>query len=293
MFQKSRHQTGFLSIYGPSVRSQYVGVSTFHLSAWPMPTFAQHPFQQEQTLDLLRQLAAAPQRYESRLFERLYTLLHLSPLDGCTDRWRCITPIELVEDCVDNLTMVLEAMQTRHGHSFRVHLRVLFLPTSVRMDQHVRGTWHRIKARTRPLDWISLEPSTLINNEPKILYDDLSVIRQISYHFKTCLLRLDRQRYIDLLVALRTQPAQQLATYGKVSWSGPRLIVESPFDVEVVGPQDTRRADPARLPECNNLSCVHTCSLVHTTCECKGVRYCSTDCQRDHWPVHRVSCVRK
>ena len=43
----------------------------------------------------------------------------------------------------------------------------------------------------------------------------------------------------------------------------------------------------------NGTACSNCNALIAKKCGCKLVRYCSVECQKQHWPVHKDSCLER
>ena len=203
----------------------------------------------------------------------------------------CVTSLDRAMERLHCLFLAQSKLKEKHGNDLRIHFRVLFNRDRIAAGKVV---WDQIKELVDP--FILLDPQVDMTEERREMWDlHLDTLEVISRgRCPPVLIRLDKTRYQDLLFSVDTNSVQALGQYGNVHRSNSKLVFVTKPWLEIIGPDDHRQAGPElHLSECNNLSCLNKSETIHTRCKCQRVKYCSEVCQRQHWPVHKQTCLSR
>lgn len=254
---------------------------------------------EEKVVSLLEKLEAAPNaRKANKLYERLQGLLVLYPERGVRELFlQCVAVIEDLSSQMKCVELAVPALTRKYGSDVKVAFAVNFTPEDLQYGGP-RAAWRQAQTAICAKPWVSRLQAILMNDLGcvELHPDTLTPMGD----FKTrgeCQIayRIDGTRFRDLQVSLESRPVQKLSLQGDVRKVGSKLmLVDQPC--EIIGPHEECRSGVRcfselnyNIAECNNLSC-EKIDAVCGLCPCKEVRYCSADCQRQHWPIHKQFC---
>lgn len=254
------------------------------------------PEKVEQLLEKLEKLDAAKPK-AARLYERLEALLVLTPM-GLGPVLQCEIGIENSGEHVECLERAFGVLRHKHGADLKIMLGVVFTArqlafcrANVAAIQAWRELQQDVRSRACIYDVVPCSEGVILNSET------LTAEQAVQRHEKRCV-QVDEVRFKDLQISLETKSVQKLSCLGHVQRSGTKLMLLN--GDEIIGPG----YDPEvyahvfpkinyQIAECNNFECENIRDMCHLRCACKTVRYCSKDCQRQHWPIHKHTCTSR
>ncbi len=192
-------------------------------------------------------------------------------------------------DVYEEFLKLFVELHSINRRQLRACVTVYYGPTSSPADV---VQWNRLKQKYSSAPYrMEMSATCLIGSQASVLDDQLKpkTTRHLNREPEFVL----EPYWSDIVAVLETADVCHIRNHSGVIKYGqpPRYCWKATPDLELVGTTDPRKKPMHNLGPCRNLMCpTDFVDKTRKCSRCKQATYCSADCQKAHWPLHKKQC---